>query len=67
MTHSHGAAMKSALLSPKFRLQTKFDIVDNCIYPIKITWDTAEGSGYVKSVSYLLVVLVGSLSVPTTL
>ena len=42
---SHGAAMKSALLSPKFRLQTKFDIVDNCIYPIKITWDTAEGSG----------------------
>ena len=40
---SHGAAMKSALLSPKFRLQTKFDIVDNCIYPIKITWDTAEG------------------------
>ena len=42
---SHGAAMKSALLSPKFRLQTKFDIVDNCIYPIKITWDTAEGNG----------------------
>jgi hypothetical protein len=41
---SHGAAMKSALLSPKFRLQTKFDIVDTVQYPIKITWETKEGN-----------------------
>ena len=38
---AHGAAMKCALLSPKFRIQTTFDIVDAQSYPIKVSWDGA--------------------------
>ena len=34
--------MKSALLSPKFRLQTSFDIVESCMYPIKISWSSSS-------------------------
>ena len=37
--------MKSALLSPKFRLQTSFDIVESCMYPIKISWSSSGSSG----------------------
>jgi len=36
---AHGAAMKCALLSPKFRIQTTFDIIDAQMYPIKVSWD----------------------------
>ena len=39
--------MKSALLSPKFRLQTSFDIVESCMYPIKISW-SSSGKGSSK-------------------
>ena len=38
---AHGAAMKCALLSPKFRIQTTFDIIDAQSYPIKVSWDGA--------------------------
>jgi hypothetical protein len=37
--------MKSALLSPKFRLQTSFDIVESCMYPIKISWSSSGKGG----------------------
>lgn len=38
---SHGAAMKCALLSPKFRIQTTFNIIDAQKYPVKVSWDGA--------------------------
>ena len=51
---SHGAAMKSALLSPKFRIQTTFNIIETVMYPIKISWES--------DASYVLLVASSSSS-----